>query len=60
MTEALDIMRHSAAHVMAQAILRFTIRQVDHRAGRIEDGFYYDIDMDPVSEDDFARKSKPR
>jgi len=51
--EALEIMRHSAAHVMAQAILRLykdaklTIGPV------VEDGFYYDIDMQPVSEDDF-------
>ena len=53
--EALEIMRHSAAHVMAQAVLRIykdaklTIGPV------IEDGFYYDIDMEPVSEDDFPR-----
>ena len=53
--EALDIMRHSAAHVMAQAVLRLygtaklTIGPV------IEDGFYYDIDMDPISEDDFTK-----
>ena len=53
--EALEIMRHSAAHVMAQAILhlypqaRLTIGPV------VEEGFYYDIDMPPVSEEDFAR-----
>lgn len=53
--EALDIMRHSAAHVMAQAVLRLygtaklTIGPV------IDDGFYYDIDMEPISEDDFAK-----
>jgi threonyl-tRNA synthetase len=53
--EGLEIMRHSAAHVMAQAILRLypdaklTIGPV------VEDGFYYDIDMPPVSEEDFAR-----
>jgi len=53
--EALEIMRHSAAHVMAQAVLRLydsarlTIGPV------IEDGFYYDIDMEPISEDDFAK-----
>jgi threonyl-tRNA synthetase len=52
--EALEIMRHSAAHVMAQAILRLykdaklTIGPV------VKDGFYYDIDMEPVSEADFA------
>ena len=53
--EALEIMRHSAAHVMAQAILhlykgaKLTIGPV------VEDGFYYDIDMAPVSEDDFSK-----
>jgi threonyl-tRNA synthetase len=53
--EGLEIMRHTAAHVMAQAILRLyddarlTIGPV------IEDGFYYDIDMPPISEDDFPR-----
>ncbi len=53
--EALDIMRHSAAHVMAQAVLRLygtaklTIGPV------IDDGFYYDIDMEPISEDDFVK-----
>ncbi|MBU4414851.1 MAG: threonine--tRNA ligase, partial [Proteobacteria bacterium] len=51
--EALEILRHSAAHVMAQAILhiykdaRLTIGPV------VEGGFYYDIDMEPISKDDF-------
>ncbi len=53
--EGLEILRHSAAHVMAQAILhiyknaKLTIGPV------VEDGFYYDIDMEPVSEDDFPK-----
>ena len=53
--EALEIMRHSAAHVMAQAIqslykdAKLTIGPV------VEDGFYYDIDMEPVSEADFPK-----
>ncbi len=53
--EALQIMRHSAAHVMAQAVLRLypdaklTIGPV------VADGFYYDIDMPPVSEEDLAK-----
>ncbi len=51
--EALDILRHSAAHVMAQAITtlyknaKLTIGPV------VKDGFYYDIDMPPISEDQF-------
>jgi len=53
--EGLEIMRHSAAHVMAQAVLhlyknaKLTIGPV------VEDGFYYDIDMEPISEDDFPK-----
>ena len=53
--EALDILRHSAAHVMAQAVLR-TYKDAKLTIGTaVEDGFYYDIDMDPVSEDDFPK-----
>jgi threonyl-tRNA synthetase len=53
--EALEIMRHSAAHVMAQAVLnlypdaKLTIGPV------VEDGFYYDIDMQPLSEEAFPK-----
>jgi len=53
--EALEILRHSAAHVMAHAIqnlygdVKLTIGPV------VEDGFYYDIDMEPISEDEFEK-----
>jgi threonyl-tRNA synthetase len=53
--EALHVLRHSAAHVMAQAILRLFKDAKLTIGPAIEDGFYYDIDMEPVSEDDFAR-----
>lgn len=52
--EGLEILRHSSAHVMAEAVLnlypeaKLTIGPV------VEDGFYYDIDMPPVSEDDLG------
>jgi len=52
--EGLEILRHSSAHVMAEAVLniyedaKLTIGPV------VEDGFYYDIDMDPISEDDLG------
>ena len=52
--EGLDILRHSSAHVMAEAVLniykdaKLTIGPV------VEDGFYYDIDMDPISKDDLG------
>ncbi|MCB9480888.1 MAG: threonine--tRNA ligase [Desulfobacteraceae bacterium] len=53
--ESLEIMRHSAAHVLAEAVLnlypdaKLTIGPV------VKDGFYYDIDMPPVSESDLEK-----
>jgi threonyl-tRNA synthetase len=52
---ALEIMRHSAAHVMAQAILRIYKNAKLTIGPVVEDGFYYDIDMEPVSEADFPK-----
>jgi threonyl-tRNA synthetase len=46
MPEALDILRHSTAHLMAQAIKRL-YKNVKLGVGPvIENGFYYDIDME--------------
>jgi threonyl-tRNA synthetase len=53
--EALDILRHSAAHVMAQAILRLYKDAKLTIGPAVENGFYYDIDMEPVSKDDFPK-----
>ena len=53
--EALEIMRHSAAHVMAQAVLRLYDNAKLTIGPVIEDGFYYDIDMEPISEEDFPK-----
>lgn len=53
--EALDILRHSAAHVMAQAILRIYKDAKLTIGPAVEDGFYYDIDMQPVSKEDFPK-----
>ena len=53
--KALDILRHSAAHVMAQAILRIYKDAKLTIGPAVEDGFYYDIDMEPVSEADFPK-----
>jgi threonyl-tRNA synthetase len=53
--EALEILRHSAAHVMAQAILRIYPDAKLTIGPAVEEGFYYDIDMAPVSEDDFPK-----
>lgn len=44
--EALEILRHSTAHLMAQAVKRL-YKGVNLGVGPvIEDGFYYDIDME--------------
>ena len=53
--ESLEIMRHSAAHVMAQAVSRLYNSAKLTIGPVVEDGFYYDIDMPPVSEEDFAK-----
>ena len=53
--EALDILRHSAAHVMAQAILHLYKDAKLTIGPAVEDGFYYDIDMEPASKDDFLK-----
>lgn len=52
--EAIDILRHSTAHIMARAVMRL------HEGVRlafgptVEGGFYYDFDLEkPLSEDDF-------
>jgi threonyl-tRNA synthetase len=52
--QALEIMRHSAAHIMAQAILRLYPKAKLTIGPVVEDGFYYDIDMEPISEEAFG------
>jgi len=54
--EALAVMRHSAAHVMAQAVMRL-FEGVSLAFGPTTGtGFYYDFCLDqPISEDDFPR-----
>jgi threonyl-tRNA synthetase len=52
--ESLAVMRHSAAHVMARAVMRL-FPGVDLAFGpTIENGFYYDFGLEhPLSEEDF-------
>ncbi len=54
--EALDVLRHSAAHVMARAIMRL-YKGVSLAFGpTTEGGFYYDFDLDQkLSEEDFPK-----
>lgn len=59
--DALEIMRHSTAHLMAQAIKRI-YKDADVKLGIgpvIENGFYYDIDMEePISAEDLPAIEK--
>lgn len=56
--EALDVLRHSAAHLMADAILRVYPKAQLTIGPAIEDGFYYDIfmaDGAKITPDDFSK-----
>ncbi|MFC1739016.1 threonine--tRNA ligase [Planctomycetota bacterium] len=52
----LEIMRHSCAHVMAEAICSIWPETKLVYGPAVEDGFYYDIDLDePIRPADFPR-----
>jgi len=54
--EALDVLRHSSAHVMARAVMRLFPGVQLAFGPTIENGFYYDIDSEPpIREEDFPR-----
>ena len=55
-SESLDVLRHSAAHVMARAVMRL-YKGVSLAFGpTTEGGFYYDFDLDEkISADDFPK-----
>ena len=54
--EGLEVMRHSCAHVMAEAICGLWPQTKLVYGPTVEDGFYYDIDLDePIRPEDFAR-----
>lgn len=54
--DALDVLRHSSAHLMADAILRIFPQAQLTIGPTVEDGFYYDIFMPEgkITPDDFA------
>lgn len=59
--DGLDIMRHSSAHLMAQAVKRlFGNKEVKLGIGPvIEDGFYYDMDLEhPLNPEDLQKIEK--
>jgi len=54
--EGLDVMRHSCAHVMAEAVCSIWPDTKLVYGPTVEDGFYYDIDLDePIRPTDFER-----
>ncbi len=54
--EGLDVIRHSAAHTMAQAVLRLWPGTQYSIGPTIENGFYYDFRFaEPISDADFPR-----
>jgi threonyl-tRNA synthetase len=54
--EALLVLRHSTAHVMAEAIQRIWPNALLAYGPALETGFYYDIALDaPISSNDFER-----
>lgn len=57
--EKLHMMRHSLAHVLAKAIMSLYPKTKLTIGPAIEDGFYYDIDLDtPISPDQYAAIEK--
>lgn len=57
--DALDVLRHSAAHVMAEAVLRLWPQAKLVYGPTVEDGFYYDIDLDePITPEEFPAIEK--
>ncbi|MDR2493021.1 MAG: threonine--tRNA ligase [Coriobacteriales bacterium] len=54
-SEALELLRHSAAHIMAEAVMELFPGAVFGVGPAIEDGFYYDIEIGrPVTPDDLV------
>lgn len=55
-TEALSVLRHSCAHIMARAVMRLFPGVQLAFGPALENGFYYDIDSPtPIREEDFPR-----
>jgi threonyl-tRNA synthetase len=54
--EGLEVLRHSCAHIMAEAICSIWPSAKLVYGPTVEDGFYYDIDLDePIRPTDFER-----
>ena len=57
--EALGVLRHSTAHVMARAVMRLYEGVQLAFGPTVENGFYYDFELpEPIREEDFPRIEK--
>ncbi|MBW8035475.1 MAG: threonine--tRNA ligase [Planctomycetes bacterium] len=57
--EALDILRHSCGHIMAEAVVSLWPNAKLVYGPTVRDGFYYDIDLDePIRPEDFEMIEK--
>lgn len=54
-TDPLSRLRHSAAHVLADAVVRIRPSAKVAIGPAIEDGFYYDFDTEPFEPQDIER-----
>jgi len=53
--EGMNVFRHTAAHILAQAVLRLYPDALLTIGPAVEDGFYYDIDHEPFRPEDIER-----
>ena len=54
-SKALHVIRHTASHVLAEAVKRLFPEAKVTIGPAIDDGFYYDFDADPFSREDLDR-----
>ncbi len=56
--EGLYILRHSCAHLLAQAVTELFPNAKPTIGPPVDDGFYYDFYMDPINDDDLRKIEK--
>lgn len=56
--DGMKILRHSAAHLLAQAVVSLYPKALLNAGPPTDDGFYYDIYMDPVSSEELTKIEK--
>ncbi len=56
--EGKEVFRHSAAHILAQAVLRLFPKALLTIGPAIDEGFYYDIDHEPFKPEDIEKIEK--